>query len=34
MDPIRESMTGAVVEDVQERLASLGFDIDEGERKT
>ncbi len=33
MDPIREGMTGAMVEDVQERLASLGFDIDEGERK-
>ena len=33
MDPIREGMVGTMVEDVQERLASLGFDIDEGERR-
>lgn len=28
MDPIRENMQGAMVEDVQERLASLGYEID------
>ena len=32
MDSIREGMTGAVVEDVQERLASLGYEIGEAER--
>ena len=32
MDPIREGMTGSMVEDVQERLASLGYEIDEAER--
>ncbi len=33
MDPIREGMAGEMVEDVQERLASLGFEIDSAERE-
>lgn len=33
MDPIREGMTGEMVEDVQERLASLGYEIDAVERE-
>ncbi len=33
MDPIREGMTGEMVEDVQERLASLGYEIDAAERE-
>ena len=33
MDPIREGMSGVMVEDVQERLAKLGFDIDQAERE-
>ena len=32
MDPIHEGMQGAMVEDVQDRLASLGYEIDEHER--
>lgn len=32
MDPIHEGMQGAMVEDVQDRLASLGYVIDETER--
>ena len=32
MDPIREGATGAAVEDIQERLASLGYEIDAAER--
>ncbi|MDY3291728.1 MAG: peptidoglycan-binding domain-containing protein [Parolsenella sp.] len=32
MDPIREGMTGSMVEDVQDRLASLDYEIDETER--
>ena len=31
MDPIREGMTGAAVEDIQERLRKLGYEIDEAE---
>ena len=31
MEPIREGAQGAAVEDVQERLTSLGYQIDEGE---
>lgn len=31
MDPIREGATGAAVEDIQERLSSLGYAVDEGE---
>ncbi|MCH3943984.1 MAG: peptidoglycan-binding protein [Atopobiaceae bacterium] len=33
MESIHEGMTGASVEDIQERLLSLGYEIDEGERK-
>lgn len=33
MDPIREGMNGSMVEDVQERLTSLGYEIDEAELK-
>ena len=33
MEPIREGMIGAMVEDVQERLISLGYEIDAAERK-
>ena len=32
MEPIREGMTGTAVEDVQERLASLGYEIADDER--
>ena len=32
MDPIHEGMQGAMVEDVQDRLASLGYEIEEHER--
>ena len=32
MDPIHEGATGVAVEDIQERLASLGYAIDERER--
>lgn len=32
MEPIHEGATGAAVEDIQERLASLGYDIEKGER--
>lgn len=32
MDPICKGMTGAPVEDIQDRLSSLGYAIDEGER--
>ena len=32
MDPIHEGMTGAMVEDVQDRLASLGYEIADAER--
>ena len=32
MEPIREGMTGAMVEDVQERLAKLGYEVDGTER--
>ena len=31
MEPIREGASGAAVEDIQERLGSLGYKIDEGE---
>ncbi len=31
MEPIKEGATGAAVEDIQERLASLGYRIDESE---
>lgn len=34
MEPITEGMSGAAVEDIQERLASLGYAIDESERDT
>lgn len=33
MEPIRQGMTGAAVEDIQERLTSVGYKIDEGERE-
>lgn len=33
MEPIREGMSGAPVEDIQERLVSIGFDIDAAERE-
>ena len=33
MDPIHEGMQGAMVEDVQDRLASLGYEIEERERE-
>ncbi len=29
MDPIREGASGAAVEDIQERLGRLGYEIDE-----
>ena len=32
MDPIREGMDGAAVEDIQERLGRLGYEIDADER--
>lgn len=32
MDPIREGAQGAAVEDIQERLASLGYEVDDDER--
>ncbi len=32
MDPIKEGMNGIAVEDVQDRLVSLGYTIDAGER--
>lgn len=32
MEPIREGATGAAVEDIQERLAALGYETDEDER--
>lgn len=32
MEPICEGACGAAVEDIQERLTSLGYEIDEGER--
>ena len=32
MDPITEGMQGAMVEDVQDRLDSLGYEVDGGER--
>ena len=31
MEPIREGAVGAAVEDIQERLASLGYKIDASE---
>lgn len=34
MEPIREGMSGVAVEDVQERLTSLGYEIDESERSS
>lgn len=34
MEPIREGASGAAVEDIQERLASVGYDVDEGERSS
>ena len=34
MDPIREGATGAAVEDIQARLAALGYEADEAERST
>ena len=33
MEPIKQGMTGAAVEDIQERLCSIGYNIDEGERE-
>ena len=33
MEPIREGATGAAVEDIQERLAALGYETDEDERR-
>lgn len=33
MDPIREGTTGVAVEDIQERLSKLGYEIDERELK-
>jgi peptidoglycan hydrolase-like protein with peptidoglycan-binding domain len=33
MEPIKQGMTGAAVEDIQERLCSIGYTIDEGERE-
>lgn len=33
MEPIREGMTGAAVEDIQERLSSLGYEIGDAERQ-
>ena len=33
MDPIHEGMQGAMVEDVQDRLASLGYETDAAERE-
>ena len=33
MDPIHEGMQGAMVEDVQDRLASLGYEADAAERE-
>ena len=33
MDPIREGMDGAAVEDIQERLGRLGYEIDADERE-
>lgn len=32
MDTIREGATGAAVEDIQDRLAKVGYDVDEAER--
>lgn len=32
MEPIKQGMTGAAVEDIQERLCSIDYPIDEGER--
>ena len=32
MEPITQGMTGAAVEDIQERLVSIGYNIDQGER--
>ena len=32
MEPITQGMTGAAVEDIQERLSSIDYGIDEGER--
>ena len=32
MEPIAEGSTGVAVEDIQERLANLGYKIDEDER--
>lgn len=34
MEPISEGATGAAVEDIQDRLANLGYDIDEGEKSS
>ena len=34
MEEIIEGACGAAVEDIQERLASLGYEIDKGERET
>ena len=34
MEPIREGATGAAVEDIQERLAALGYETDEDERRS
>ena len=33
MEPIKQGMSGAAVEDIQERLCSIGYTIDEGERE-
>ena len=33
MEPITQGMTGAAVEDIQERLCSIGYNIDEAERE-
>ena len=33
MEPIKQGMTGAAVEDIQERLCSIGYTIDEDERE-
>lgn len=33
MEPITQGMTGAAVEDIQERLCSINYPIDEGERQ-
>ena len=33
MEPIKQGTTGAAVEDIQERLCSIGYEIDGGERE-